>query len=47
MSGPPDDDLPRRRYTFWLRVIAFVLALALAAWLVEALVAQLLSAASH
>lgn len=38
---------PVNRPSFWVRMVAFVLALALAAWLVEVLIATVLRAAAH
>ena len=47
MSDPVDEDLPKRRYTFWLRMLALVVALALGAWFVDILITALLHSAAH
>jgi hypothetical protein len=47
VSNPGDDELPRRRYTFWLRMLALVLALALGAWFIDILIVALLHSAAH
>ena len=48
MSEPPSgDDLPRRRHTFWRRLLAFVIALALLAWFVDLFITFLLKAVAE
>jgi hypothetical protein len=51
LNGPESNgsagDSPRRRYAFWLRILALVVALALAAWFVDILIVALLHSAAH
>lgn len=42
---PPGDRLPSKK-TFWFRILAFVVALALLAWFVDLFITVVLKAAS-